>query len=96
MEIWPTIKVRTLATIIHFILCKIYCTVNGGKFHVKIFSYMNDCSMYYKEIKLTFTYVTGFVKSGLPHTSNLPTLTIHNFRLEKVNDMKFGQQRVAT
>ena len=29
------------------------------------------------------TYVTGFAKRGLPHTSNLPTLTIDNFRLER-------------
>ena len=26
-------------------------------------------------------YVTGFVRRGLPHTPNLPTLTIHNFKL---------------
>ena len=26
-------------------------------------------------------YVTGFVKRGLPHTLNLPTLMTHNFGL---------------
>ena len=35
-------------------------------------------------------YVTGFVKKG-PGLHNLPTLTTHNFRLEKVTDLKFGQ-----
>ena len=36
-------------------------------------------------------YVTGFVKRGLPHTSNLPTLTIDNFSLERAIALKFGQ-----
>ena len=35
------------------------------------------------------TYVTGFAKRGLPHTSNLPTLTIDNFRLERAIALKF-------
>ena len=35
--------------------------------------------------------VTGFAKRGVPHTSNLQTLTIHNSKLEKVIDSKFGQ-----
>ena len=35
-------------------------------------------------------YVTGFVKRGLPLTLKLPALTIHNFWLEKVIDLKFG------
>ena len=37
------------------------------------------------------TYVTGFAKRGLPHTSNLPTLEIDNFRLERAIALKFGQ-----
>ena len=37
------------------------------------------------------TYVTGFAKRGLPHTSNLPTLTIDNFILERAIALKFGQ-----
>ena len=36
-------------------------------------------------------FVTGFAKKGLTHTSNLPTLTSHNFRLEKAIDLKFDQ-----
>ena len=36
------------------------------------------------------TYVTGFAK-GAFHTSNLPTLTIDNFRLERAIALKFGQ-----
>jgi len=36
--------------------------------------------------------VTGFVKRGFPHTSNLPTLTINNFRLKTVIYLKFGKQ----
>ena len=39
-----------------------------------------------------YIYVTGFVKRGLPHTSNLPTLTINNFRLKTAIPLKFGQQ----
>ena len=34
--------------------------------------------------------MTGFAKRGLPHTSNLPTLVTHNFRLEKAIDLKCG------
>jgi len=41
-------------------------------------------------------FVTGFAKRGLPHTSNLPTLTICNFGLVKAVDLKFGQQEVTT
>ena len=36
-------------------------------------------------------YVTGFAKRGLPHTSNLPTVMVHNFTMEKAIDLKFGQ-----
>jgi len=36
--------------------------------------------------------VTGFAKRGLPHTSNLPTLTIHNFRLKTAIALKFEHQ----
>ena len=28
---------------------------------------------------------------GLPHTSDLPTLMTHNYRLEKVIDLTFGK-----
>jgi len=41
-------------------------------------------------------YVTGFAKRGLPHTSNLPTLMIDNFRLVQATDLKFGQEQVPT
>jgi len=41
-------------------------------------------------------YVTGFAKRGLPHTSKLSTLTIHNFRLLKAIDLKFGQIEALT
>ena len=37
------------------------------------------------------TNVTGFAKRGLPHTSNLSILTVHNFGLGKAFDLKFGQ-----
>ena len=36
-------------------------------------------------------FVTRFAKRGLPHTSNLLILMTHNFRLERVIDLKFGQ-----
>jgi len=50
-----------------------------------------------KTIRHLFTdlvtkYVIGFVKRGLPHTSNLPTLMIQNFRMLKAIDQKFGQK----
>ena len=32
--------------------------------------------------------VTGLAKRGLPHTSNLPLLTNHNFKLVKAIDLK--------
>ena len=41
-------------------------------------------------------YVTGFAKRGLPHASNLLTLTISNFRLVKAIDFKFGKQEAPT
>ena len=41
-------------------------------------------------------YVTGFVRRGLPHTSNLPTLTINNFRLRVAIPLKFEQQWAPT
>ena len=41
-------------------------------------------------------YATGFAKRGLPRTSNLPTLTIHNFRLETAIDLKFSQKLALT
>jgi len=41
-------------------------------------------------------YVTGFAKRGLPHTFNLPTLTICNYGLVEVIDLKFGKQKEPT
>ena len=41
-------------------------------------------------------FMTGFTKRGLPYTFNLPTLTIHNFRLVNATDLKFGQQEAST
>jgi len=38
---------------------------------------------------VTCAHVTGFVIRGLPHTFKSSTLTIHNFRLVKVIDLKF-------
>ena len=38
--------------------------------------------------------MTGFRKVDLPHISNLPTLTTHNFRLENGTDLKFDQYTV--
>ena len=40
---------------------------------------------------VSYIIVTGFAKRGLSHTSNLRTLVIHNFRLEKGSALKFGQ-----
>jgi len=40
--------------------------------------------------------VTEFTKRGLPHTSIVPTLMIHNFRLVKAIDLKFGQYEAPT
>jgi len=40
--------------------------------------------------------VIGFVKRGLPNTSNLPTLTINNVKLKTAIPLKFGQQCVPT
>jgi len=41
-------------------------------------------------------YVTGFAKRGLPHSSNLLTLTMSNFRLVNTVDLKFGKQQAPT
>ena len=39
--------------------------------------------------KPAYIIVTGFAKSSLPRTSNLPTLMIHNLRCVKVMNLKF-------
>ena len=40
--------------------------------------------------------VTGFVKRGLPHTSNLLTSVIHNFRSVNAMNLKFAQYKALT
>ena len=40
--------------------------------------------------------MTRFVKKDLRHTSNLPILMTHKFRLVQATDLKFGQQKVQT
>jgi len=50
----------------------------------------------HQEVHIPWLNVTGFAKRGLPHTSNLPTLTISNFRLVKVIALKFGKQEALT
>ena len=56
-------------------------------------SFMQDpCYSTYK-VFIAKHNVTGFVKRGLPHTSNLPTLTIHNVGLVKTIGLKFAQCR---
>ena len=49
-------------------------------------------------VGLNFTkqYVTGFAKRSLLHTSSMPTLTIHNFRLESAIALEFGQKLAPT
>ena len=49
-----------------------------------------------KNVMLITTIVTGFAKRGLPHTSNLLTLTISKFTLVKAIDLKFGKQEAPT
>ena len=39
------------------------------------------------------TYVTGFVKRGLPHTSDLQVSIIHNLRCVKAMDLEIVQFR---
>jgi len=43
-----------------------------------------------------YKYEDRLVEKGLPHTSNLPTLTIHNFRLVQAINLKFYRQKVPT
>jgi len=40
-----------------------------------------------KDTSIT-AFVIGFAKKGLPHTFDLPTLTIHKFRLIKAIDLE--------
>ena len=58
-----------------------YCKHDGNMLDVNCF--INQLAI----------YVTGFAKRSLPHTSNIPTLIIHNFRLV---DLKFGQYVIST
>ena len=41
---------------------------------------------------ISYVLYDWICKRGLPHTSNLPTLIIHNFRLVQAIDLKFDQQ----
>ena len=45
-----------------------------------------------KKMKKLSQFVTRFAKKGLPHTSNLPNLTIHNVRLENAIDLNIALQ----
>ena len=38
------------------------------------------CACIYLSVLYSETYVTGFAKRGLPHTSDVQTSMIHNFR----------------
>jgi len=53
---------------------------------------MNIAALNASPITVILYYVTEFAKRIFTHTSNLPTLTIHNFRLKAVIALKFGQQ----
>ena len=70
-----------------FLTYVFFFTTGRRKDEVDVFKYfISKCTNY-----IYNTYVTGFAKRGLPHTSNLPTLTIDNFRLERAIALKFGQ-----
>ena len=43
-----------------------------------------------------YIYVTEFAKRGLPHTSDLQTSTIHNFRCVKAMGLQIVQFRTLT
>jgi len=47
-------------------------------------------------VKQSILFVTIYAKRGLPHITNLPTLTIDNVRLVNATDLKFGQQELPT
>ena len=50
----------------------------------KIYIYNIHACIYIIYIRVyIYIYVTGFAKRGLPHTSDLQTSTIHNFRCVK-------------
>ena len=69
-----------------FNLCFFFFTTGRRKDEVDVLYFISKCTNY-----IYNTYVTRFAKRGLPHTSNLPTLTIDNFRLERAIALKFGQ-----
>ena len=54
-------------------------------------TYVCICAYVLGSMNVQYIIVTGFAKRGLPHTSTLPTLTIHNFRLETVIALKFSE-----
>ena len=49
-----------------------------------------------KYVSTLSIYVTGFVKRGLPHTSDLQASTIHNFRCVKAMGLQIVQFRGLT
>ena len=49
-----------------------------------------------KQVPVHWSNVTGFMKKGLPHTSNLLILTISNFSVVKAIGLKFGKQEAPT
>ena len=83
----------------YIILSHHYKKITYRKHAVRNFHKLNFCVKIFTRVLkqqnfLTMIYVTlsNFAKRGLPHTSNLQTLTFHNLRLEQVINLQFGQQ----
>jgi len=62
---------------------------------------VNRCTVHIHRIRMVgfvnkIIHVTGFVKRGLPHASNLLILMISNFRLVNAVDLKCGKQKAPT
>ena len=78
----------------YFILCDFI--VPNQNLLILNAEYVCIVRMYNIQYDLIYVFETGFVKRGLPHTLNLATLMIHNFKLLNTTVLKFGQQEAPT
>ena len=60
--------------------------------HIRNYSTSEKLDFSWAE-EIQIAYVTGFAKRGLPHTSNLQTSKINNFRCVIAIDLKIVQFR---
>ena len=97
--VWINIKFMCMYVHMHMLQCHYYCYGCKYKSNEQQNSQLGNDSVYVKTHPTCRVYNAAanicdwFAKRGLPHTSNLPTPTIHNLGCVKVINLKFAQPR---